>query len=87
MSAAAAQYKEDPEKSRPTRAGRCSPPGGLARVGEGEQQKGKSLDFAPANAPSARAIDPVTFKYWKWKWLKAHHIIKGMSGCGPAVMT
>ena len=45
------------------------------------------LDFAPAIAPAATMIDPITFKYWKLKWLKAYHNLKGISGCGPAVMT
>lgn len=39
-------------------------------------QKGEQLDFAKVIAPAARTIDPITFKYWKLKWLKAHHNIK-----------
>jgi hypothetical protein len=34
------------------------------------------LDFALEIASAARASDRVTFKYWKWKWLKAHQNIK-----------
>lgn len=30
------------------------------------------FQFVPVIPLAAGAIDPVTFKYWKWKWLKAH---------------
>ena len=48
-----------------------------ARVGKGSGV-GTWLDFAPAIAPAMKAIDPITFKYWKWKWLKACHNIKNV---------
>ena len=51
---------------------------GARARGWGSSKRGNRLDFDLEILSAERAIDPITFKYLKWKWLMAYHNIKGI---------
>jgi hypothetical protein len=53
------------------------PSGGLARVSGRAAKRGIGSISILRFIPPGGAIDPITFIYSKWRWLKAHHNIEG----------